>query len=310
MSIDTSNDVYAVAEGLQRKGFYAEGLFWAFYRNIAGAPGWEFSADGTTWAGAFTSIGACVSGRDFSVWFDGTYIHYVRYANYDLFYRRGTPVNDGSINWSAAEQTVYDGAAGNIHYNPCIAVDTGGYAWIGVDYFNGSNHTVYVFKNAANDGTWSEDFRYQLTATTSATLKWRAIPVPLTDGKVYVIYCVNSQLPLGKLYDAGWGAQENDLADNAIEDSYGCSAVALGDNVHFVYNRDVTYQIRHNERVYGGGWDAADVLVQDTVTSSTGPALSADPSTSDSTASGHYQPLTTFTIRNTAVAHGVTWWTG
>lgn len=280
-TVDTSTNYYATAYGYQRKSFHAEGLFWAFYSNGTNA-GWEFSADGTTWEGAFTNIGACMGGRFFSVWFDGTYVHYVRidYAGtWDTYYRRGTPVNDGSINWSIVEQIVHDGDVTENYQYICIAVDTNGYAWIGARYFDGLFHPV-VLKNDNNDGTWALDFAYELSAVSNAY--WRVCPVPLTDGKVYVIYCRNSQLSLGQLYDGDWDAgEENDLADFNIENGYGFSAVALGDNVHFVYNRDVTYQVRHNKRVWGVGWDVADVLVQDAVKSVTGPALSADPSTGD-----------------------------
>lgn len=279
-TVATTTVTTAVNYGYMRKSFYAAGLFWAFYSTGTNA-GWEFSNDGTTWVGAFTSIGACLYGNRFSIWFDGTYIHYVRFDNFDLFYRRGIPENDGTITWSAVEQTVYDGESGDECEFPCIAVDTNGYAWIGVyhDQPDGDDFPV-VLKNDNNDGTWATDFAYELKVNLDSA-SWRVAPVPLTDGKVYVVYCESGSTPFGKLYDAGWGAEENDLADYSIEDGWGFSAGAIGDNVHFVYNRDVTYQIRHNERVWGVGWDAADVLVQDTMSNSTGPVLSVDPSTGD-----------------------------
>ena len=278
-TVDTSTPSGAVAAGMQRKCFYAVGLFWAFFSNGTNA-GWEFSADGTTWTGVFTSIGACLTGNDFSIWFDGTYIHYTRFANYDLFYRRGTPVNDGTITWSAVEQTVHDGANTNHYSWPSITVDTNGYAWIGVhhDQPDGDDFPV-VLKNDNLDGTWTLDFAYELNAIDD--VGWKICPVPLTDGKVYVIYCDSARTPFGKLYNAGWGAEENDLADFNIEMGFLYSAVAIEDDIHFVYNRDITNQIRHNIRVFGVGWNAADVLVQDTVEATTGPALSSDPSEGD-----------------------------
>ncbi len=279
-TVATSTDDEAVQFGYMRKGFYAEGLFWAFYSDGTNA-GWEFSADGTTWVGAFTSIGACTKGYRFSIWFDGTYVHYVRYdgVTYDLFYRRGVPENDGTITWSAAEQTVHNGTSNDRYTTPCITVDTGGFAWIGSLYYDGAGHPV-VLKNSENDGTWTTDFVYELSATNDTS--FNVCPVPLTGGKVYVIYCRNSQAPLGNLWNgAAWVGEENDLADYNISFGYLFSAVALEDNVHLVYTKVSSYQIRHNERVWGVGWDAADVLVQDSVLSATGPALSADSSTGD-----------------------------
>ena len=279
--VDTTTNPYAVREGFQRKSFYAEGGFWAFYSDGTNG-GWEFSADGVTWDGAFTSIGACSSGNILSVWFDDTYIHYIRTSTYDTFYRRGIPENDGSITWSAPEQLVYDGVSGNcLRGGFSVAVDTNGYAWIGArhDQPDGDDFPV-MLKNNNNDGTWSEDFYYELN-TTIDDGSWEVSVLPLTDGKMYVIYSASSASPLGRLYNGGWGAEESDLADYVIEDGYAFSAVAIGDDVHFVYNRDVTNQFRYNNRTFGIGWMGSDVLVRDSTTTFSAPALSSDPSTGD-----------------------------
>jgi len=278
-TVATSTTEYAVTPGFQCKGFYAEGLFWNFYSDGTNA-GWEFSADGTTWDGAFTSIGVGTSGSYFSVWFDGAYVHYIITRDYDLFYRRGTPVNDGSINWSAVEQTVYDGGDGDKYTSPCITVDSAGYAWIGArsDQLDGDDFPVAI-KNADNDGTWTTDFVYELSAIDAVS--WKVCPVPLTDGKVYMIYCLGAHSPLGRLYDAGWGAEENDLADFSISGNSLFSAVADGDDIHFVYTKAGPDQIRYNNRTFGVGWMAADVLVQASVEADTGPVLSFDTDTNN-----------------------------
>ncbi len=211
-TVGTSTQNTAVSYGFQRKGFYAAGLFWAFFSNGTNA-GWEFSNDGTTWTGDFTSIGACWEGSRFSVWFDGTHVHYARMDNYDTFYRRGTPENDGTITWSAVEQTVHDGAFSDHYDYLCITVDTNGYAWIGVihDKPNGDDLPV-VLKNDNNDGTWALDFAYELNAADD--IYWRVCPVPLTGGKVYVVYCRDAQAPLGNLWNgAAWVGEESNLAD-------------------------------------------------------------------------------------------------
>lgn len=279
-TVATSTTVNAVSYGFLRKGFYAEGLFWAFYSDGTNA-GWEFSNDGTTWTGAFTNIGACNDGRYFSVRFDGTHISYVRTdfaGTYDTYYRRGTPVNDGTINWSAVEQTVYTGTGTDVYEHPCITVDTNGYAWIGAMHDKPDDDDLpVVLKNAAVDGTWALDFVYELSAVDHPG--WRVCPVPLTGGKVYVVYCLHAQPPLGNLWNgAAWVGEENDLADYNIQYGNTFSAGAIVDNVHFVYNRDSTNQIRHNIRVWGAGWNVNDVLVQDAVTTACNPALSTDPS--------------------------------
>lgn len=257
----------------QRSGFCHKGLFWQFYcdgTNIV----YKTSKDGSTWENPAT-IGAATVGNYFSLWFDGTYVHYVRFVDdYTLRYRRGIPNRDSTVTWSAAEQTVYAGTAGGFHYFPSVSVDSGGHAWIGTCQSDGVNEYPYVWRNDNLDGTWSTTaaFPYLLKNLSGA---WTVQPVPLTLEKVYVIYC-NHTTQYGKLYNAGWGAEETDLADYNIQNEYYFSAVNEGDDVHFAYNRQTTYQIRYNKRTYGTGWAAADVLVQDSMENATIPALSVD----------------------------------
>jgi hypothetical protein len=277
-TVATTTEVYACSFSYQRKGFHAVGRFWAWYVGNSEAY-YESTIDPSDWSGAATSIGACPYGYDFSIWFDGTYVHYVRYSNFDLFYRRGAPQSDGTITWSANEQLVHDGSSTIYYFYPCIAVDSNGRAWIGAINKNGIVYTPYVLKNANNDGTWSTDFAYALNAT--ADVGWRVQPVALTNGKVYVIYCRASQLPCAQLYDGGWGSEETDLADYNIQSGYLFSAVNESDDVHFTYNRQTTYQIRYNKRTYGVGWGANDVLVQDSMEISSAPALSIDTASGD-----------------------------
>ena len=245
---------------------------------MSGNAVFESTVDPANWAGATTSIVACGDGDQLSIWFDGTYVHYVRYYSFDLFYRRGEPQAGGTITWSAVEQVLYNGNGTDYYAQPCIAVDSDGYAWIGANYYDGSDYTPYAIKNANNNGTWALDFATELDATSN--ISWRVAPIPLTSAKVYLIYCTPSNPPLGKLYNAGWGGEESDLADFIIANAYAFCAVANGDNVHFVYIRHVgDRSIRHNERVWGVGWNENDVLVQSSVANGTGPTLSIDTAT-------------------------------
>ncbi len=268
--------------GYQRKSFYAGGRFWAFYVT-GGNAGWRTSTDGATWGG-FTSIGACrwAEGPSFSVWFDGTYVHYARHnTTQDLLYRRGVPNSNGTITWSAVEQTIHNGSSTDEYEYPCIAVDTNGYAWIGA-YYDKPDGTDYpvVMKNANNNGTWSTHFVTTLS-TSFDTNRWRVSVIPLTSGKVYVIYCNDAQPPWGNLWNgSSWTGEESNLADYNIRFAFMHSAVAYGDDVHLVYLKEATGEVRHNKRTYGVGWDTNDVLVQDTDTYCS-PALSIDSATGD-----------------------------
>jgi len=104
----TSTTSQAVQYLYQRKSFHANGRFWVFYSDGANLV-YRSSTDGLSWGGT-TIVRASFMGYYFSVWFDGTYVHYVcgrGIAGEALLYRRGTPNTDGTITWSTPlEQTV------------------------------------------------------------------------------------------------------------------------------------------------------------------------------------------------------------
>jgi len=278
--VTTSANLYSVSTPCQYKSFYANGRFWAFYVNTNAY--YESTTDLADWSGATTSLRVCNTGPYFAVWFDGTYVHYILYDNYILYYRRGIPNSDGTITWSASEQTVHSGSSTDKYWYPTIAVDSNGYAWIGALYHNSTGDYPYVLKNANNDGTWSTDsgFPYQLSTIST---DYYVQTIPLTAGKVYILYCPDNAAPLGKLYNGTWGSEESDLADynfNAYG-NYQFSAVSYEDDIHFVYNRETTYQLRYNNRTYGVGWGANDILVQDSMESTSAPALSVNAANDD-----------------------------
>jgi len=262
-TVGTSTSLYATWEHHQRKVFFANGRFWVFYSDGTNFV-YRTSSDGSSWSSP-TIIGPATSGGSASVFFDGTYVHYARRWPYNIYYRRGLPNCDGTITWSAAEQTVYSGDDSDDYRNPMIVVDSGGYAWIGVRHYDGTHWCPYVFKNANTDGTWSTatGFPYQLSTTDDPD--WRVSIVPLTNLKVYVIYANYGSVPLGILYDGGWGAEENDLADYPIWGGRAHSAVNKDDDIFFVYLRSTSpQQIRYNFRDYDGtpNW-TGDILVQE-----------------------------------------------
>lgn len=282
-TVATSTTSYAVTNAFQRKVFYdwnVSKLFWTFYCDGTNMV-YKTSLDGYTWSSA-TSIGATVYGLHLSVWFDGTFLHYARFNMYILYYRRGIPESNGEIDWGGvAEQTVHNGTGDGYYAYPSIVVDSGGYAWIGTVHWNGTIEESYILKNANTDGTWSNatGFPYHLSETSETC--GMVQPVPLTNLKVYVIYCYIDAISRGKLYNGtDWGIEES-VANYNIQGGFAFSAVNEVDNVHIVYNNQTTYQIRYNKRTYGVGWAANDILVQDSVEDNTAPALCIDNSTNN-----------------------------
>jgi hypothetical protein len=276
--VGTSSVVTAVSYPFQRKTFHHNGRFWVFYSDGTNLV-YCTSADGEDWTDP-TTIGSCTAGDRFSVVFDGTYLHYARFHNYYVYYRRGTPNGDGTITWSAAEQTISAPVTSHNQYFPSLIVDSNGYVWLGCRVSVSSLFYPYVLKNANTDGTWSTESEHQLSTTVSSN--WRVQVLALTNGKIYAIYCYNANLLRGQLYNGtDWSAEETDLADYNIENASYFSAINNGDDVHLVYNRQTTYQIRYNKRTYGVGWGANDILVQDSMEATSAPALSIDTATSN-----------------------------
>jgi hypothetical protein len=157
------NDYNAAGVGFQRKSFYANGRFWVFYKTHFFGVGtyhdicYRTSTDGTTWTDEVfvTKVwGTTDWGEDYSLYFDGTYFHYVAKTDLTkLRYRRGLPNADGSIVWSAAEQVVTDSIR---TWDPTITVDTQGYPFIGY----ADAYYPWVTKSITNDGTWQTDEGY------------------------------------------------------------------------------------------------------------------------------------------------------
>jgi hypothetical protein len=261
-------------ESYQRKCFYANGRFWVFYIKINEVNGivYRTSTDGLNWSD-YTYIGNAYGAGQFSLYFDGTYLHYVRLSSdYKTYYRRGTPNADGTITWSAVEQLVYSGTSSDMYMYPTISVDSSGHAWIAVQHYLGTYYEMLVLKNANTDGTWSTATGFPYVLLTQST----RVPiqvVPLTSDKMYMVYP-----PYGILYDGGWGSQETFISDSVLIDAF--SAVNEGDNVHVVSAVQVgsSYYIKYYKRTYGVGWSTGVTVAQ--VTDSTAsPALSIATST-------------------------------
>jgi hypothetical protein len=228
----------------------------------------------------------CTAGYRFSIWFDGTYVHYAysddTTSNTPVYYRRGTPNSDGTITWSAAEQIAKAAESGVFFKTFSIAVDSSGYPYIAYV----ASQTPYVTKSSTNDGTWATatNFPYQLY--NSASNYWAASIVPLTSLKVYVIY---QNQPAGsgfgnaygKLWNGtAWGSQEDASTSTPYYGPY-FSAVANGDDVHFVFLKKTSYDIVYRKRTYGtgpGSW-GTEATVRSATTSTSAPVLSIDTAT-------------------------------
>jgi len=280
-TVGTSTTDRATWAAFQRKSFYASGRFWVFYGDGSNMV-FRSSTDGSTWSDP-TTVRAAGEGRDFSTYFDGTYVHYAYATGTSggaLTYRRGTPNSDGTITWSADEQTAYQ-ATGEWVFYPSVTVDSNGYAWIGFLHYDAAYHP-YVTKSGNNDGTWGttpSGFPYELTSATSSN-NWHVSIITLTSAKMLAIYAYSGATIIAKRWDgSSWGSEV--ATTSAIVYGQRHSAVAQGDNVHLVFCKVSTYPIIHTEYVYTSDSFSSETTVQSNIGSSGGPVLSRNTANND-----------------------------
>ena len=202
--VATGTGGQSVAWPQQRSSFYAAGLHWVFYQtNVSSKEHFITSANGVTWSND-TVLADSAGGVDFSVYFDGTYVHYVRYRS-GINYRRGLPNADGTITWSATEQAV---VAGTTLFYGDITVDSTGHVYIS---YSDNVDSIVVIRNDNTDGTWAMTVGYpQLLYTyTPASGNGASSLVSDSLGNVYAVNLLDDGTLQGTLYTgSSWGSPE------------------------------------------------------------------------------------------------------
>jgi len=274
--VGTSITKFATSYPFQRKTFYANGRFWVFYSNGTNMV-YRTSTDGVTWSDA-TAIRACSNGLYFSIWFDGTYLHYAYASTSSIYYRRGTPNADGTITWSAAEQTVT--TLYNTANLPMVSVDSNGYPWIGYrEYGSDYYQRPYVVKSSRNDGVWQTQsgFPYLLSDIADGVV---VSVIPLTNGKVLALYSYGGHYLKARLWTgSSWGSEIQ--TSSKLVAGYYHSAVAQSDDVHAVFLKSDTYDIIYVKYSYATNSFGTETTLQANVTPTTAPVISIDPNTND-----------------------------
>jgi len=271
----TSSSGSAIWYPFQRKCFYANGRFWVFYFDGTNMV-YRTSTDGSTWSSA-TTVRAAVGGQQFSVWFDGTYLHYAYAWASSICYRRGTPNSDGTITWSAVEQTV------STTYNSAkmvmVSVDSNGYVWIGYIDYDGTYYYSYVIKSGNNDGTWGttpSGFPYYLAKGYGLVS-----PIPLTNGKMLVLWASDASPVYACRWDgSSWGTATS-TSTVVVYSGYYYSAVAQGDDVHLVFLRNTGYDILYVKYTYSSNSFGTVTTLQAGATSTSAPVISIYTATND-----------------------------
>jgi hypothetical protein len=275
--VGTSTSGTATDHSLQRKSFYANGRFWVFYSDGTNMV-YRTSTDGSTWTAATTVKTNVYYGYTFSVWFDGTYLHYAYASSSSIYYRRGTPNSDGTITWSAVEQTV--STTYNTADYPVVSVDSNGYVWIGYKDYTGTYVYPYVIKSGNNDGTWGTTpagFPYQLS--TIDNTYWMVSIIPLTAGKMLAVYVYEKVTVKARRWTGS--AWDTEVATTKlIEIGEYFSAVAQGDDVHLTFLERINYNILYTKYVYSTNSFTAETTLA-TGNMYTPPVISIDPVLND-----------------------------
>lgn len=271
--VGTTTGFVVFASQAQRRTFYAEGKHWVFYSDGTDIL-WDTSSDGSSWDGASTLVSPATAGYSdgyyWAMFFDGTYVHYVRYDNpagtSTILYRRGDPESDGTITWSAAEQSITTGFSADSFQ---VIADSEGYPWISC--YNSSGSRIRVYKSSVNDGTWTTQggFPYEPVANNHHG----SYLTPLTGGDVYVAYLRGSfDDAKGELWDGGtdtWQGAET-ITSKDPEVYGGGSITSEGDIVYFVMLEE-SEDIYLEERSAVGVW--TETLIYNGTSTTSRPAI-------------------------------------
>jgi len=231
VTIGTSATAGATYYPPQRKTFYANGYFWAFYSDGTNLV-YRTSSDGLSWSSA-TTVRACAHGEDFSVrYFPDYNSAYVYYAYADggatVYFCRGQ-ILVNIINWG----TEYVVESDRIEDYPDVCVGSDGAVYVGFsDLLYTGRYRWVVNRNVNNDGSGSW-YSYGLIATQTSRCHGQLLM--LTNSRIFTAFCSEGAIILyGRLWDGvGWVATETCVSD--LDDHRSWQMVAEGDDVHLAY---------------------------------------------------------------------------
>lgn len=267
VSTSSASNGWAVNYPKQRKVFRMAGLVWVFYSD--GANGvFRTSANGVDWSAPTRFAADGHFGHRFGGWFDGEYFHYALCTSAlgaDVHYRRGKPQEDGSIAWSAPQQTVHDTPSNmNVLY-PKVAVDANGFPWVSFMQLvyqvpNTPPYDALVIKAATNDGTWTTapDFPFTIV---HKTVEGYPDPVgaPLDNGKILWFY--NTHLNDQFVYAARcWNGtvwEDEEVVVNPGSPYSFFNVVSDGADVHVVHGAGTIF---YQKKTPSTGWSQPFVV--------------------------------------------------
>jgi hypothetical protein len=248
--------------------FYADGYYYVFYDDGANYVYSSCASGSSSWSSP-TVLGSDVNSYySYSAVWNGFNIAYMREdsGQLGLYFREGTPDGSGSVTWLTDEQTVVSTSRSCL--DPSIAFDTAGYPYITYSA-NGGNFEV--IKSSLNNGTWATASGYPVTLETiSGTMYPYGAIVPLTGGKMGVVWCVQYTAPSAQalyysIYNGNvWSPLSSFTTNNPeVIGSYNLIPFCVdssGDNM-FVAFVDSSGNLRFNSYAYSSGWGTEATVV-------------------------------------------------
>ena len=255
-TVGTSTNTHPVLFAFEKKCFYANGRWWAWYYNGTYF-GWETSVDGVDWSGSFTNYNALSTYYD--LWHDeaNNKICLARSqgATANIYYRQGTANSDGSITWDSNEVLVTTDKGHGIS----LCKDSDGYPWVGYRIDPSPYNEKVVKATTTNGSSWGTPTILWTQATRLAKI------LPLTGGKMLAISSGQNIVLQSRLYNgSSWETAVN-ASTSTTPFEWFFDAVADGDNVHLAFCKTTSYDIIYVKYVYGTGWGSEETVESSTV---------------------------------------------
>lgn len=180
--------------------FYAEDRHWILYVDEDSDVVYTSAESGGEWTEHDIVAATLLYGWEVACWYDydTNHIHYARHELGEpddyVYYRMGTPVDDGTITWAAAEQPVATTPGDLNNFRTTICLDKYGYPWVAWVDTNGigAYGIVYVESSSTNDGTWTGDISEEFDLAEHHV--WCVSIVPVTTGVLDDVVEVNYTL--------------------------------------------------------------------------------------------------------------------
>jgi len=236
---------------------------------------YSVSSNGADWSTP-VAVRPASNGLDFSIWCDGTYVHYggIDSSGDSVVYRRGSLGSNGVIKWSAPEQVAVT-VAGHTLGAVSVAADSFGYPFVGYRDFTAGG--VFVAKSSTNNGTWTTAKGFPFTLERKPTVA-RIAMVPLTNGKMAAVWAADTT----PVYVRYWnGSNWSPCCPHAVGATVHAffTAVAQGDNIQIAYLHG--YKIEYSEYLFAYNAFTFPTKIQGDVGSDALPNISLNPTTGD-----------------------------